>query len=150
MNTPLSHVLSRKNPSVTAVSPSASVSQAVRIMNQFHIGAVLITGEDGRLLGIFTERDVLSRVVDRDLDPRGTRVEAVMTTRLETVDLETTVEEAMALFMERRIRHLPVLNRGALSGMISIGDINRWLLEEHSRDVRELRQYIHGDLPAAV
>lgn len=150
MNTPLSHVLSRKNPSVTAVSPTASVSQAVRIMNQFHIGAVLVTGENGGLLGIFTERDVLSRVVGRDLDPRTTKVEAVMTTRLSTVDRGTTVEEAMSLFMERRIRHLPVLNHGVIAGMISIGDINRWLLEENTRDAQQLRQYIHGDLPAAV
>lgn len=150
MNTPLSHLLSQKGPSVTTVSPSTTVSDAVRIMNQFHIGAVLVIDDEDRLVGIFTERDVLSRIVGRGADPKSTQVQAVMTTKLITTTRESTVDEAMELFMERRIRHLPVLNDGALAGIISIGDINRCLLEENRQEARHLRRYIHGDISAAV
>ncbi len=150
MNTPLSHILSQKGTAVTAVSPSATVSEAVHVMNQFHIGAVLVTSA-GTLLGIFTERDVLSRIVGLGADPKTTSVQAVMTTNLITVTRATTVDEAMTLFMERRIRHLPVLNdEGDIAGIISIGDINRCMLEENLQEARQLRHYIHGEVPCAV
>ena len=148
MNTPLSHILSQKGSSVTTVSPSSTVSEAVRVMNHLHIGAVLVTDSDGNLLGIFTERDVLSRIVGPDANPKTTLLQAVMTTRLVTITRDTTVEEAMALFMERRIRHLPVLDQGRIAGIISIGDVNRRLLEENLQEARQLRNYIHGEAAA--
>ena len=148
MNTPLSHILSQKSAAVTTVAPSATVSEAVRIMNQFRIGAVLVTDAGGRLVGIFTERDVLSRIVGRGLDPATTPVQAVMTMKLITTTPGGTVDEAMTIFMERRIRHLPVLDHGALAGMISIGDINRRLLEENRQEARHLRDYINGGVPS--
>ena len=148
MNTPLSHILSQKGTSVTTVSPTTTVSDAVRIMNDLHIGAVLVIGTDRKLLGIFTERDVLSRIVGLGADPKTTPVQAVMTTRLVTATHFTTVDEAMELFMERRIRHLPVLDHGAVAGIISIGDINRRMLEENLQETRHLRHYIHGDVSA--
>src|SRR5947207_1270707 len=95
MNTPLSHILSQKSPSVTTVAPSATVSEAVRVMNQFHIGAVMVTDSGGRLLGIFTERDVLSRIVGTGSDPRTMPVQTVMTTKLVTMTPDNTVDEAM-------------------------------------------------------
>lgn len=148
MNTPLSHILSQKSAAVTTVDPSVTVSDAVRIMNQFHIGAVLVTDADGRLVGIFTERDVLSRIVGRGLNPAATPVQSVMTTKLITTTPGGTVDEAMTIFMERRIRHLPVLDHGAIVGIISIGDINRRLLEENRQEARHLRDYINGGVPS--
>ena len=150
MNTPLSHILSQKGSSVTTVSPSSTVGEAVRVMNHLHIGAVLVTDTDGKLLGIFTERDVLSRIVGPDVNPKTTQVQAVMTSRLITITGDTTVDEAMSLFMERRIRHLPVLDHGRIVGIISIGDVNRRLLEENRQEAQHLRNYIHGDVSAAV
>ena len=150
MNTPLSHILSQKGSSVTTVAPTATVSEAVRIMNQLHIGAVLVTDSKLNLLGIFTERDVLSRIVGQGADPVTTPVQAVMTTKLVTTNRDTTVDEAMALFMDRRIRHLPVLDNGDIAGIISIGDINRCLLEENLQEARHLRDYIHGGVASAV
>ncbi len=150
MNTPLSHILSQKGASVTTVAPSATVSEAVHVMNQCHIGAVLVMNADHKLLGIFTERDVLSRIVGPGADPKTTQVQAVMTTNLVTATNATTVDEAMALFMERRIRHLPVLDHGVIVGIISIGDINRRMLEENLQEARHLRHYIHGDVSSAV
>lgn len=147
MNTPLSHLLSQKNSAVTHVSPSDTVGEAVRVMNEFRIGAVLVMDAGGRLVGIFTERDVLSRVVGRGVDPKTTQVQAVMTMKLVTGTLTTTVEDAMAVFLERRIRHLPVIDHGKIAGMISIGDINRCLLEENRQEARHLRDYINGGVP---
>lgn len=150
MNTPLSHILSQKGTAVTTVTASTSVSDAVQVMNQLHIGAVLVMDTGNNLLGIFTERDVLSRIVAKGVDPATTEVQSVMTTELITTTHNTTVEEAMSLFMDRRIRHLPVLDQGCVSGMISIGDINRRLLEEKHQEAHQLRSYIHGDVSLAV
>lgn len=145
--TPLSHLLSQKKPTITHVSPSATVGEAVRVMNEFRIGAVLVMDAGGRLVGIFTERDVLSRIVGRGADPKTTPVQAVMTMKLVTATPATTVDEAMEVFLDRRIRHLPVIDHGKIVGMISIGDINRCLLEEHRQEARHLRDYINGGVP---
>lgn len=150
MNTPLSHILAQKGHAVTAVPPSATVAAAVQIMNHLHIGAVVVTGEHHQLLGIFTERDVLNRIVALGRDPKTTPVASVMSTKLVTTSLSTTVDEAMTLFMERRVRHLPVIEKDVVVGMISIGDINRRLLQENADDARHLRNYIHGDTSSAI
>ncbi|MFA6961627.1 MAG: CBS domain-containing protein [Opitutaceae bacterium] len=150
MNTPLAHILSQKGTTVTTVRPSSTVGEAVSVMNKLHIGAVLVADTANKLLGIFTERDVLSRIIGPGADPKTTTVQSVMTTKLVTASSANTVEEAMALFMERRIRHLPVIDHGAIAGIISIGDINRRLLEENLQEARHLRHYIHGDVSAAI
>lgn len=150
MNTPLSHILTQKGHAVTSVPPTASVADAVQIMNHFHIGAVVVTDKRRQLLGIFTERDVLNRIVACELDPKTTPVQAVMSTKLVSATPATTVEEAMAMFMDRRVRHLPVVEHDVVVGMISIGDINRRLLEEHTEEARHLRNYIHGDASALI
>jgi CBS domain-containing protein len=150
MNTPLSHILSQKGTSVTTVTPTSTVSEAVRVMNQLHIGAVLVADADHKPVGIFTERDVLSRIVGPGADPKTTQVQTVMTTKLVTTTRNTTVDEAMALFMERRVRHLPVVENEKIAGIISIGDINRCLLEENLQEARHLRDYIHGDVSTAI
>ncbi len=150
MNTPLSHILSQKGTAVTTVTPTTTVSEAVRVMNQLRIGAVLVADADNKPLGIFTERDVLSRIIGPSADPKTTQVQTVMTTKLVTTTHVTTVDEAMSLFMDKRIRHLPVVDGGRLVGMISIGDINRCLLEENLQETRHLRDYIHGSAPSTV
>jgi Predicted signal-transduction protein containing cAMP-binding and CBS domains len=150
MNTPLSHILAQKGHAVTSVPPTASVADAVQIMNHFHIGAVVVTNPRKGLLGIFTERDVLNRIVASERDPKTTVVEAVMSTKLVTVTPATTVDEAMQIFMDNRVRHLPVIEAGVLVGLVSIGDINRHLLEEHAEEARQLRGYIQGDMTAPV
>lgn len=144
MNTPLSHILSQKGHAVTSVPPTATVSDAVHLMNHFRIGAVVVTSPQRTLLGIFTERDVLNRVVACDIDPKSVKVRSFMTTELITVTPSTSIEEAMQIFMERRVRHLPVLEQSVVVGMVSIGDINRHLLLEHAEEARHLREYIHG------
>ncbi|HWA10782.1 MAG TPA: CBS domain-containing protein [Opitutaceae bacterium] len=146
MNTPVATLLGRKGSAVHTVTPSQTVADAVRVMNEKKIGSLVIV-EGRRLAGIFTERDVLSRVVAAGVDPRTTRVSAVMSVRLETIGPETTIGDVMSIFTNKRCRHLPVVADGELLGLISIGDVSRWLVDTHQAECEQLRQYIAGGYP---
>jgi CBS domain-containing protein len=146
MSTPISIVLGRKASGVFCVNVTDTVAEAVRVMNTHRVGSVLVTS-GGRLVGIFTERDVLTRVVAPGRAPANTRIDTVMTPEPITVSPQTSVDEVMALITERRCRHLPVLDEEAgyaLVGLISIGDVMRWLLEENQAEANQLKQYIAG------
>ena len=116
-------------------------------MNHHKIGAVLVMNGSS-LAGIFTERDVLSRVVGGGRDPSTTPVTSVMTADVLTITPETTVDEVMDIFRDKRCRHLPVMNGGHLQGLISIGDVSAWIANMHRAEAETLRQYIAGDLSA--
>lgn len=145
MNTPIGLLLSRKGSSVHTIPASSTVADAVQLMNLHKIGSVVVT-RSGQLSGIFTERDVLTRVVAAGRAPDSTSVADVMTHDPVTISPHATVEEVMTLISERRCRHIPVLEDGSrtLLGMISIGDILRWLVESHRAEADHLRHYIHG------
>ncbi len=98
--------------------------------------------DGGRLVGVFTERDVLKRVVGAGVDPKHTRVAEVMTANVITIPPTATVEQAMVIFTEKRCRHLPVLEQGELVGAISIGDITRWMADAHRVEAEHLKNYI--------
>jgi len=146
MNTSISVLLERKGASVFSVPLNVTAAEAVQEMNRHKVGAVLIM-DGGRLAGIFTERDVLSRVVAAGLDPKTTPMERVMTREPITVASTTTIEEVMALFTNKRFRHLPVVDGGRLVGLISIGDILRWMIDMHRHEAEQLKQYISGGYP---
>lgn len=147
MKTPISALLERKGPIVHAVTPTMTVAEAVAEMNRHGVGCVIVL--DGvRLCGIFTERDVLRRVVGAGLDPKGTRVAQVMTDQIITIAPDTTLEDALLVFTEKRCRHLPVVENGRLLGLISIGDITRWMGDAHRAEAEHLRNYISGGMPA--
>lgn len=139
----VSNVLAEKGRQVYTVRRGASVAEAVREMNEKGVGALLVL-EDERPVGIFTERDVLRRIVDADKDPAFTRVGDVMTRRLVTITPETHVEEAMELMTQRRFRHLPVVDAGDLVGMLSIGDLMRWITLHQEDEIRLMTAYIVG------
>lgn len=145
MNTPIAVLLSRKSSGVFSVAVTASVADAVRVMNLHKVGSVVVM-QSGRMAGIFTERDVLTRVVAAGRAPEFTNIVNVMTRNPLTVSPQTTVEEVMSLFTEHRCRHLPVVDdvHGELLGLISIGDVTRWMVEEHRAEVDQLKQYIAG------
>jgi CBS domain-containing protein len=103
--------------------------------------------EGNRLTGIFTERDVLRRVVGAGLDPKIMRVADVMTKELITIRPETTIEETMVIFAEKRVRHLPVMSNGEMVGLISIGDISRWIADTYRTEAEHLKNYIAGGFP---
>ena len=142
----LSEIIEMKGSHVHSIGPEISVLDAVRQMNQERIGCLLVKkGET--VVGIFTERDVLTRVVDSGLDPAETRVSEVMTTGPVSVRPTLTVPEAMAVVTERRCRHLPVIEDGHLLGMVSIGDLTRWAVRGHEIHIQHLVDYITGKYP---
>ena len=141
MNAPITAILDRKGRTVFSVAPKMSVADAVAEMNRHRVGSVLVL-DGGKLVGIFTERDVLRRVVGASVDPRKTVVADVMTSDVITISPDATVEETMVLFTEKRCRHLPVLDQGQLVGTISIGDITRWMADAHQAEAEHLKNYI--------
>lgn len=136
-------VLRRKGSDVYSVGPLATVIDAVNVMNDHHVGSVLVI-ESGYPVGIFSERDVLVRVVAAHRDPRQTLVRDVMTTRLHTVAPDDTLLEVMQLMTERRCRHVPVMVGDSLVGLVSIGDLTKVTQHNLHQEVRELSSYIGG------
>ncbi|HLW66918.1 MAG TPA: CBS domain-containing protein [Gemmataceae bacterium] len=137
-------LLERKGSHVLTIGPTASVLQAALLMNEHRVGA-LVAIDGGRVAGMFTERDVLQRVVAQRRDPEGTRVDEVMTTAVICCSPDTTVDEARGVMRDRRIRHLPVANAdGQLLGLISIGDLNAQLQAAQEQTVFLLTEYIQG------
>ena len=147
MNVPVSALLDRKGRNVYSVAPTVTVAEAVAEMNLHRVGSVLVI-EGGRLVGIFTERDVLRRVVGPGLDPRQVQIDKVMTTNVTTTTPDASIEDTMAMFTEKRFRHLPVMENAQLIGTISSGDITRWISDHHRAEAEHLRNYITGGLPA--
>jgi len=147
MQNTLADVIAVKGRTVHSVAPEATVLDAVRAMNGEKIGALLVRdGEE--VVGIFTERDVLCRVLDSGRDPAATKVSEVMSTELVAVQPSTRVEEAMAVITEKRCRHLPVLDDGELVGLVSIGDLTRWVSRHQEGHIQDLVNYITRKYPA--
>ncbi|MEO6993272.1 MAG: CBS domain-containing protein [Lacunisphaera sp.] len=145
MNTTIATLLEQKDGAVFTIPSTVTVAEAVQEMNAHKVGSVLVMN-GLRLAGIFTERDVLRRVVGADIDPRFTPITKVMTSEVLTIEPTATVQEVMDIFTDRRCRHLPVVAEGRLIGLISIGDVSRWVANLHRVEAESLRQYIAGAL----
>ena len=143
MNTRIRDILRRKGEDVYSVGPLATVIDAVNTMNDHHVGSVLVC-EGGDPVGVFSERDVLVRVVAAHRDPRQTLVRDVMTTRLYTAAPDDTLLEVMRLMTDRRCRHVPVMEGERLIGLVSIGDLTKATQYNLRQEVRELSSYIGG------
>lgn len=140
----VSDVLATKSGRVFSVDASATVLDAALLMNQHHIGALVVTaGED--VIGIFTERDVLIRVVATQQSPAETIVRDVMTTPVACCQRTTTLDECRAVMTQKRIRHLPVVEENHLLGMISIGDILAKRNADQQETIRYLHDYLYGN-----
>ena len=131
---------------VHSVKPHVTVFEAVEKMASVKIGAVLVL-DQGRPVGIFSERDLLTRVILERRDPATTRVGDVMSEEIACVDLGTPTEEAMAIMTERRCRHLPVVDGESLVGLVSIGDLVRHTSQDQEFEIRMLTHYINGKYP---
>ena len=123
----IASLIDEKNPVVHSVRSDVSVTDCVRRMNELGIGAMLVM-EDGQLLGIFTERDAVTRVLGEGLDPVSTNVSAVMTKEPVCVTPATSLEEARNIVSNQRFRHLPVVEDGKVLGMVSSGDLTYQLV----------------------
>lgn len=139
-------VLARKGNSVVTIEPERSVLDAARLMNEQGIGGVMVV-EEGELAGVFTERDVLRRVVAERRDPEQTTVADVMTKNVITCSPETTLEECGAVMTTRRVRHLPVVGQEGLLGIVTIGDLLAFEVAEHRDTISHLQSYVFDVRP---
>jgi CBS domain-containing protein len=137
MLNPVSALLKSKGDTVHTVTPTDKVSVAVRKMAQVEIGALPVI-EQGKLVGIFSERDVLIRIVDQGLNPDTTPVADVMTPSPKSITASQEVREAMRLMSKGRFRHLPVVDGDALVGLISIRDAMEWVIRDQEQVIDEL------------
>jgi CBS domain-containing protein len=137
-------ILASKDKHVTTIHPEMTVLDAAILMNEHRIGCVVVmVGE--RPVGMFSERDILRRIVAPRLDPGRTLVREVMTTDVICCEPETSVEEAKTVMKNRRIRHLPVVDgEHRLIGLISIGDLNAYNSNSQERTIQVLEQYLYG------
>ncbi|MBI4607643.1 MAG: CBS domain-containing protein [Candidatus Rokubacteria bacterium] len=124
------------------VSREAMVSEAVRVMAANNVGIVAVLDGD-KLVGVFSERDVVRRVVDRGLDPSRTPVGEVMTTNLVVADVDEDYQSAMSKMDQANIRHLPVVSEGRLLSMISIRDLMRVEIHDKGEEIRYLHEYLY-------
>jgi CBS domain-containing protein len=134
-------ILADKGSDVVWIGPEATVLEAVRLMNMHRVGAVIIIA-DSKLAGIFTERDVMRRIVGEQRDPTAIRVGDVMTAPVACAALHTTDHELREVFRDKRIRHLPVVDGGRVVGVVSIGDVNRAEKKVQDQTIQYLQQYM--------
>ncbi len=137
-------ILAGKGTQVISIRQQATALEAAKLMNDQKIGA-LVVQEGGRVIGMFTERDVLMRIVAEQRDPATVSVGQIMTRPVACCRPDTTVEEARAVMRNRRIRHLPVVDeQERLIGLVSIGDLNAWRLDGQEKTIYFLSEYIYG------
>ncbi|MEK6798209.1 MAG: CBS domain-containing protein [Planctomycetota bacterium] len=136
-------ILNRKGTTVATIDREAVVLDAATLMNQRRIGALVVTSGE-KVVGIFTERDVLNRIVAAGLDPRTTHVGKVMTSPTACCRRDTKLSECRSVMTEKRIRHLPVVEDGKLYGMVSAGDILASEVAEQQATIEYLNEYLHG------
>ncbi|HTY84303.1 MAG TPA: CBS domain-containing protein [Silvibacterium sp.] len=133
---------------VAAVGLQASVAEAIHKMLDHHVGAVAVVDSDNRVAGIFTERDVLRKLALSHLNPQTTSVRDLMTTPVEMATRGTGAGEALTTMLERHFRHLPVADdNGKLLGILSIRNLLEWRVDDLSRELESLEQYVSNDGP---
>jgi CBS domain-containing protein len=137
----VSEILTEKGHGVLRIDADASVFSAVTQMVAGNVGSLVVT-DGGEIVGIVTERDYLRRVAASELDDRDTPVRDIMSSPLVVVTPQTSVDECMALMTNRRIRHLPVVDDGEVTGVVSIGDVVKFKSREQSFEIQFLHEYI--------
>jgi CBS domain-containing protein len=141
-------ILELCDPDAATVSLQATVADAVRSMLSFRVGAVAIVDDQMRVAGIFSERDLMRRLALSGRDLEGVSVREVMTTPVELATSETGPGEALGTMVDRHFRHLPVVDGdGRLLGMLSIRNVLEWRIEDLSRELDSLEQYVANDGP---
>jgi len=136
-------LLDKKGRQIFSIVPGAAVLEAIRLMAERHVGALLVM-EGETLSGIVSERDYARKVILMGRSSAGTPVRDIMTVAVVTVQPETPVEKCMQVMTERRVRHLPVIEGGRVVGMVSIGDLVKVVIAEQQQQIEQLESYIHS------
>jgi CBS domain-containing protein len=146
MSDPVGSVLKQKGHQVWSIPPDASVYEAIALMSARRIGALLVM-QDDRLEGIVSERDYARKVILKGKASKHTRVEEIMTRTVVTVDPECRVDDCMRIMTKNRIRHLPVVDGDKVVGVLSIGDLVKWIINEQEETIHHLENFITGKYP---
>ena len=141
--TTVRNVLQAKGNNIWSIAPDAFVFDAIKIMAEKNIGAVLVMQKE-KVVGIFSERDYARKIMLKGESSRTTAVKDVMTSEVLSVQPEQSIDECMALMTNKHVRHLPVLENGNLIGLISIGDVVKAIISEHEYTIKQLENYITG------
>lgn len=136
------HILQAKGPDVFTVRDTATIAEAVGLLAEKNIGAVVVRNGSGGVAGILSERDIVRRLKSQGGDVLSAPVSSCMTANVITCAPGDSIDDLMAKMSQRRIRHLPVVEKGALVGLVSIGDVVKRKIEEAEHEAAALREYI--------
>ena len=139
----VSKLLNKKSKELVVVSPDTEVREAIAGMAEKSAGTALVM-DGNKLVGIFAERDFIRKIYLKDKCGKGIKVKEIMSVNLTTVGPDTTLERCMEIMTEKRIRHLPVLDGGRVVGIVSIGDIVKFMVQEKEFVIKNLQSYISG------
>jgi len=142
MKTTVAQILAGKGSEVWSVSPDTLLYKALQLMEDKGAGALAVLNEKGILIGMVSERDYARKVILEGRSSRENTTGDIMTNELYVVKPETTVDECIALMTEKRVRHLPVLDKGKLIGLVSIGDVVKAIIKEQRIEIKFLNEYI--------
>jgi CBS domain-containing protein len=139
----LKQLLAAKGNQVYSIGPDAKVVEALQLMAQKDVGALVVM-DAGRLVGMISERDYARKVTLQGKSSQDVPVREIMTADVITIDPEQTVEDCMGLVTQRRIRHVPVCDQGRLIGLVSIGDLVKEVIADQEQTIKQLESYIHS------
>jgi CBS domain-containing protein len=142
-NGSINEILDHKGATVWAVAPDITVFEAIQMMSNKNVGALLVTERD-RLIGIISERDYTRKVALKGKSSKETKVREILSEQVLSVSPRHSIEECMRLMTENRVRHLPVLDGEKITGVISIGDLVNWIISAQSSTIQQLESYISG------
>jgi CBS domain-containing protein len=140
----IGQILAGKSSNIVTTAPDATIAEIARLLKQHRIGAVVVTEPDGKLCGIISERDLAKGLADHGARLLEMRVRQLMTAEVVTCSPGDTLEQLMHTMTEKRFRHLPVVKDGKLVGIISIGDVVKYRLQELEAETHLLQDYIAG------
>lgn len=135
-------VLEGKGAVIHSVAPDASVLDAIKLMAEKAVGALVVL-DKGRLAGVISERDYARKIILHGRSSNDTAVREIMTEKVITVRSDQTVDDCMALMTQHRFRHLPVVDAGKLAGVLSIGDLVKEVIADREETIKQLESYIH-------
>lgn len=139
----IKEILQHKGSSVWTVAPEATVFEAIQLMAEKNVGALLVT-ENGKLVGILSERDYTRKVALRGRSSKELKVSDIVSGEVTTVTPGHSIEDCMRLMTETRIRHLPVMEGTEIKGVVSIGDLVNWIISAQTSTIHQLETYISG------
>ena len=143
----IASVLASKTRGIWSIAPTETVYRAIEMMAERGVGALLVMSE-GRLLGIISERDYARKVILKDRSSRQCLVREIMTSPVITVTPDDSVDRCMEIMTAKRVRHLPVMHGEDVAGIVTIGDLVKWIITSHEETIGQLQAYISGSYPA--